>query len=803
MNVVAGPNPLEMILLIFLGGGFGMSPGVPPTEEAALAAKVAPAECLFYASWAGTGTPDANSKNQTEQLLAEEEIQEFLTQSRGGMLDFARHAAANQPDTQENLEDVGKLLKLIQGKPGTLFLTDLSFEGNGPPNVKGAGLLRLGDDAAEAKKLLEGLQARAPEAKVSAVTIGSREYARVQLPDNAPSITWGLAGKYLVVGLGDGSLEGLIERARGEAPDWLTDIRAKLPVPRVSSVAYVNVDRAIELAVQQSGSPEAERIVGLLGLDKIKRFASVTGLDETGCLSRMAVTIDGTPDGWLSWIDAKPFAADDLKPIPYDAIAAVAFKLDADWLLDRWLETAEEIDPRQAAMVKQGMAQLGGPLGIDPREDFLKSLGDSWRIFVQPGPNAMIDGWTFAVQVRDREKLERVQKAMLQVVKRSLEQGGPGNPSFATKTVDGRDIHTLDFRQLRQPFAPSWCLTDDELLIAATPEKLKALLSKKGERSLAEHADVAPLVADDTKTLAFAYLDTRQIAETILPKVLLFAQVFGPRMPAMDTTNLPSSGAFLPHLQPSVFSMSRTAEGVALTGHQTLPGGNLGASVPVVTALALPAVAAAREAARRAAGMNQLKQIALAMHNFHDARKAFPAGYSADEDGKPLLSWRVHILPFIEQADLYREFHLDEPWDSPHNKKLIERMPTLYRAPGSKSKPGMTNYLGVAGADGIFVRPQPGKNVGTSMRDITDGTSDTIMTIEVPDKSAVIWTRPGDFTPDKEDPTKGLVGLHPNVFSVGLTDGSVRSVSKDIDAALLHALFTKAGGEAVNQFHTQ
>ena len=80
----------------------------------------------------------------------------------------------------------------------------------------------------------------------------------------------------------------------------------------------------------------------------------------------------------------------------------------------------------------------------------------------------------------------------------------------------------------------------------------------------------------------------------------------------------------------------------------------------------LPAVSAARECrSKNAAGANNLKQIGLAMHNFHDSYGGFPAAYSTDKNGKPLLSWRVHILPFVEGQALYRQFKLDEPWDSP------------------------------------------------------------------------------------------------------------------------------------------
>ncbi len=104
------------------------------------------------------------------------------------------------------------------------------------------------------------------------------------------------------------------------------------------------------------------------------------------------------------------------------------------------------------------------------------------------------------------------------------------------------------------------------------------------------------------------------------------------------------------------------------------------AAAPTLIALLLPAVQQAREAARRTQADNHLKQIGLAMHNFHDVNNKLPA--QANYEGKkPLLSWRVHLLPYLGEAELYNEFHLDEPWDSPHNKKLIEKMPQVYKNP--------------------------------------------------------------------------------------------------------------------------
>jgi len=218
------------------------------------------------------------------------------------------------------------------------------------------------------------------------------------------------------------------------------------------------------------------------------------------------------------------------------------------------------------------------------------------------------------------------------------------------------------------------------------------------------------------------------------------------------------------------------------------------ATIGILVALLLPAVQAAREAARRVASSNNLKVIALAVHNYGTVNKTFPPAYKANANGKPLLSWRVLILPYIEGgAELYRQFHLDEPWDSDHNKQLIARMPAIYRNPNSTSAAqGKTNYLTVRNEKSIF---PDGK--GVSFASVRDGLSNTIMTVEVPDESAVIWTKPDDFTYDENDPIKGLTGMRANGFFAGFADGSVRFIASSIDQTVLKALFTRNGGEAI------
>ena len=210
----------------------------------------------------------------------------------------------------------------------------------------------------------------------------------------------------------------------------------------------------------------------------------------------------------------------------------------------------------------------------------------------------------------------------------------------------------------------------------------------------------------------------------------------------------------------------------------------------IINAAAIP-LAKARQQARRSQSANNLKQIALAMHMYHDAQKHFPAAALYSPDGKPLLSWRVQLLPYLGQEALYKEFHLDEPWDSRHNRTLIDRMPAIFRSPLSEAtSKTATTYLVPVGKETVF----PGKEP-VSIKDITDGTSSTIMLVEADDDHAVTWTRPDDLTLDLQQPA---LGLPKEGFNAAMCDGAVHQFKLPRDPKDLRGLFTRAGGEVVS-----
>jgi hypothetical protein len=218
------------------------------------------------------------------------------------------------------------------------------------------------------------------------------------------------------------------------------------------------------------------------------------------------------------------------------------------------------------------------------------------------------------------------------------------------------------------------------------------------------------------------------------------------------------------------------------------------AGVKALFELLQPPLEQARLASKRSQSANNLKQIGLAMHGYHDVHKTFPPAAQCDQNGKPLLSWRVLILPYLDAQNLFRQFHLDEPWDSPHNKALIDKMPPTYRSPISRlADRTRTNYLLPVGPATAFAGPKC-----VAVKDIRDGTSNTVMTLEADDSHAVVWTKPDDLPFDPKEPLKGLGGLIEGGFQVGFMDGSVRFISKTIASDVLKALVTPDGGEVID-----
>jgi hypothetical protein len=183
----------------------------------------------------------------------------------------------------------------------------------------------------------------------------------------------------------------------------------------------------------------------------------------------------------------------------------------------------------------------------------------------------------------------------------------------------------------------------------------------------------------------------------------------------------------------------------------------------------------------------------LALLNYEASRARFPAAAIMTPDRKPGLSWRVAILPYIEQNNLYKQFRRNEPWDSPHNKALIERMPKIFQSPGSSLDPGYTNYLSVRLPNSVIAEGSK----GIRMREIADGTANTIVFLEVDDTHAAIWTKPDDYEWNEQQPYAGIGNIWSGRFYAAFADGRVQKIFTSTTPEDLGGMLTRNGGERV------
>ncbi len=225
---------------------------------------------------------------------------------------------------------------------------------------------------------------------------------------------------------------------------------------------------------------------------------------------------------------------------------------------------------------------------------------------------------------------------------------------------------------------------------------------------------------------------------------------------------------------------------------QGIVTGSLGAIV------AIPAFFVLRTSGRwglKLWSVKRLKNLALAAHDYHSAFEYIPLAIY-DQNKKPLLSWRVALLPYFGQERLYAEFRLNEPWDSPHNSTLLPRMPGLLASGGwpadDIARTGMTRFKVFVGEGAPFAR---GRRMTLGVLAVCDGSSNTMFIAEAGDP--VPWTKPEDFTYDPNGPLPNLDSHHEEGFYFAAFDGSVHLLKKGAPEAVIRSLITYDGGETL------
>ncbi len=368
----------------------------------------------------------------------------------------------------------------------------------------------------------------------------------------------------------------------------------------------------------------------MTGLDGIESISSVSGLGETDHVTKSLVATTGKPRGLLNLISDKPLTAADLASVPRDATWLVASRFDLAAAYKQIVDVLAELNPRAKEQIEAQLDEAKEHLGFHPITDLVEPLGDTQLFYSSPGEGGIFFGATAVIGVRNRDKLSKVQDVLLKMLR--AEGGGdgaeaPDRPSVHSFKFQGQTVYILDVGA-GLPLAPTWCLTDSQLVVGLYPQAVKAfLLRKSGGGSVADAPEVADLLKQ--KPVSLTYQDTPELMRTIYPYVQIFAPMAIHEMRKagmkVDASLLPSGGSIYPHLRPTVSVVVRRDDGIYSETRQSLPGvGGVTSLVPMAVWLLVPAVHKTREAARDAQSMNNLRQIGLAMHNFHDTHKALP-----------------------------------------------------------------------------------------------------------------------------------------------------------------------------------
>jgi hypothetical protein len=760
-----------------------------------------PPAAIGFVGWNGWSTSPRNPENNAQAILSEPEVERFIQDVLKRIGGIPRQAMSDAPPALRRAASrlTTNLVESFFLRSGCVYLERLVPPSEGqPPIVEAVAWLEIGPQAdtilADVKTLLADSPAEFGEVQIDGLTFLTLD------PKLGPDtlIYAGVVDQCLVVSISERSLtESMQRKAAGKTPTWLNAAESNHGLVQLQGLGHFDFAKLwaqMLPAFIEMGMGEQElAIIRNLGIERLQSIDTVDGFAERHRVQRIQVNVEPGSGGIWSLFEGPGLQPNHLQHMASDTLFSYSVAFDLKGTLNYVEQFINQVDGPDSNPISEFYEGLYEETGVDLEEDLLDPLGNVWTLH-----NAAGDGWfsglALTVSVKDADSLKAGLAKLIQSYSRATADD-PEMGKIAEQPLGELTMFTMHFPAGPIPVLPSWTIHEDRLIVTLFPDTLPAMVRSPESTLVSSSAEIQEIFAatgDSEAVLMFSYVDMQRQFEVIYPyaQMLLamganatqsfrgteaesFAEV-------MDGLVLPPSRVVHRHLLPTVSVLKRHSNGFQWESRSTFPTADVTVMAPVAVGLLLPAVQQARAAARRTQSQNNLRNLALACLNFHDVMGRFPAAYSQSEDKEPLLSWRVHILPFIEQQNLYEQFHMDEPWDSPHNLALLEQMPATYRGPNSQAPPGYTVYLGVTGEGAPFGTPQrTGEGSAASgyrLSEFLDGTSNTMMGVEVSDELAVPWTKPdADIRLDDFDSTL-FYGQFLGAANVFRADGSVESV---------------------------
>jgi hypothetical protein len=616
-----GVSPLEMTIVaaLLFGGGATSAVGVPMPVDATLEA-AAPAECLAYFAAHGVATPHAASTNHVEQLYAEEEIQAFLGEMNRLVGVALQRIPAGDEQQRAAIQGASVLAKAFLTRPNILYVTDVAVPPE-QPSVNGALVLNAGDQLLAVQGALEDIERFyltqvPPGQQVTTSSVGKVELRSLPMPPGAPPVVWGVAEPYVFLAVGKDEPKQLVGRltSKGTKPEWLTKLNQEFDIKRPSSLAMIDAAAIWEIAeplLNEMGGTDGRQIAGvlnMLGIKNFKNLAFASGLDETVAVNKLLMAYSGDGDGLFAAGTTKPLTVADLKRLPKSADFATLFRFDAKETFDWAMKLAAQFDPEAPTQVRGMLGLAAQQLGFSIEQDLLAGLGDTWSLYTSANEGGMLlTGGCLAVSVRDRAKIEKCLNQGVMFAQVAL-QDRRGQATFEVRkaTAGDNSIHFIQAisSDAMVPVAPAWCLTEDTLLIALSPQMLRAHLSRPA--SVGTLADV-PALAQRLSTgdvTSISYQDSvvgLQLGYSYAQMGLTMGvgaleKETGIRA---DISKLPSLACIMRHMQPTIGINRSTKAGAMFESYSTGPTIG-GLTVPIIgvgAGLLVPAIAKAREMA--------------------------------------------------------------------------------------------------------------------------------------------------------------------------------------------------------------
>ncbi|MBD3674251.1 MAG: DUF1559 domain-containing protein [Planctomycetaceae bacterium] len=581
-----------------------------------------------------------------------------------------------------------------------------------------------------------------------------------------------------------------------------------------------------------------------VGLANLKTISSKSGLQGEALWSESEIVAPGERTGLLSGLTGTPMTLDDIPPMPESS--GYFYVGQSDWsgawqsALDLYESVSKLAPPGSVPPAESGKELLGNLLGFDIQADLLATLGKRYAVFIDNSQASfMLPSLGMIFEVQDSQNLLTT---MALCVDKIRELAPPNAVTVQITEKQGRPFGILNIAN--GMFSISIAQDQDWLVVGLSPQIVEAtLLRIDGKLPTWKPTEewLASFEKLPSEFVSISTLDVRQgyqAIASVLPALLGFGQGMlkqasqfggGPEVPMnVSVADFPPAALVTQKLFPSIGVATVSEKGMKWTSRSSAPGvsaSNAGslAAAPVLVALLLPAVQQARTAARRSQSKNNLKQLGLAIHNYHDTYQKLPTGTGASNPQsqeaqlklKPeeRLSFFAQLLPYYDQANIYNNLDHSQGWKAKANVQWTSPdIETLLNPgwPKPRGEFGVTHYVGIAGIgkDAPMLK-LPHKRAGmfgyereTRFRDVRDGLSNTMMMTEA---SAPFgpWAQGGPSTlrsltqkPYINGPD-GIGGPYTGGLNVLMGDGSVRFVSENIDPSVFEAMSTIAGGEAI------